>query len=108
MYAEPDNFGHTELMYACIHDDQNEIRRILQHSEYDINVCNCIGNTVLHICAIYGRQQCAELILDDYRCDKSITNEDGQTAESFARVRGYMDLADFIRDHEITIDHYHQ
>lgn len=103
-YNYANHCGDTALMVHCTRYNYHIIRRLLQISDINVNAQNCKGNTALHVCAIYGYRQGAELLLDDHRCDKYMKNTSKLTAETLARSRGFVELADLIRDHEISVD----
>ena len=56
------------------------------------------GNTALHVCAVNGRVDCAQVLL--YRgADPTLTNRQGQTALQVAHIVGSMPVADVIHGH---------
>lgn len=104
-------YDWTILMAAIINNDVKLVERILQYPDVNVNNVDHEGDTALHMCIyhccsddINDEFECLKLLLDYDSCDKSIKNADGHTAESLARSKGYEHIANYIRDHEISIE----
>lgn len=75
-------------------------RLFLDHGA-NVNAKIRYGTTVLHYAVNNQLNDVVELLLDN-GFDKNIKNANKETAESAARIRGFHDIAKFIRDHEST------
>lgn len=107
-----DYLGNTAFMYACQYGSSSNIEALLQNDSLDVNLQNNKGLTALHVFAVYYYYEDDDYklslmhLLNDHRLDKTITDNDGNTAESLARSKGFTERANFIRDHEIIIEEF--
>lgn len=110
-YNASNSIGETVMTYASFSEDGDATLRTMLHffrERDDINIIKAqdsSGLTALHLCAKLGYKKRALLLLSDRRCDKSILDANGLTAEMLARSSGYEDVANCIRDHELSIDY---
>lgn len=98
------HLGFTPLMIACARNQSNIVKKLLSKPDIDINhQCSEHRDTALHWCAYREFKECAEILLDDPRCDKAVVNRSGNTAEALARLVGNHQVADLIANHELMI-----
>lgn len=85
-------------MTLCVRKKSDTLKLVLGLTDnIDVNAQNKDGDTaLLHCCSINNSILCADILLNDRRCDRTIVNHDGHTAESLARSRGCHILADHI------------
>lgn len=105
-YNLTNNNGHNILMKACLHKNNKIISKLLVYDDIDVNAQDCIfGFTALHWCAQTDNLKGVQLLLENPRCDKTVLDKDGRSAESLALYCLNYEVAKYIRDHEHTISY---
>lgn len=101
-----DNYGCTPLIisFYSVPFKKNIIQLLLSHGA-DINSKDKNGFTLLHHMIVSNNKDIMERVsfLLDHGIDKTIRNNEGYTAESFARSKGLHDVAEYINQHEHSI-----
>lgn len=80
-----DSEGITPLMYAALNDNI-EIIEMLLKAEVNVNEKDIYNDTALTYAAQAGQFNCVKLLLD-HGADKTIKNNDGNTAKSLSYKR---------------------
>ncbi|KAG7264998.1 hypothetical protein CRUP_017158, partial [Coryphaenoides rupestris] len=92
-YQDPDTGGTA----AC----QNGLAQHLEHLLFygaDTSSQNASGNTALHVCALYNKENCVRVLL--YRgANKEAKNKHGQTPFQVAVMSGNFELGEIIKNH---------
>jgi SH3/ankyrin repeat-containing protein len=82
---------------ACKNGLVKHVEQLLYYGA-EINAQNVNGNTPLHVCAVNGRGDCAQVLL--YRgAVATVFNKQGQTPVQVAQVVGNLVVADIILGH---------
>ncbi|POO00349.1 Transmembrane protein [Trema orientale] len=89
------NNGQTALHVAVDNGWRNVVETLLKMEAFSdlINEQDDQGNTSLHLAAIHGLFACIELLANDKRMDKGVTNKKWMTALDIARLTDYEDLS---------------
>ncbi|KAM9299579.1 SH3 and multiple ankyrin repeat domains protein 1 [Gastrophryne carolinensis] len=92
-----DENGWQEIHQACQHGHAQHLEHLLFYGA-DPASQNASGNTALHICALYNKENCARVLL--YRgASKDIKNHGGQTPFQVAVISGNFELGELIKSH---------
>ena len=97
--AEPrltDVHGRNSVMYACALSLLREVSMMIEDCEYDLNVTDDHGDTLLHICAKAGNVDVLKRVMKEmyrYRLDINIQNNDSLTPLSLAILNGHLECA---------------
>ncbi|XP_042200867.1 SH3 and multiple ankyrin repeat domains protein 1, partial [Callorhinchus milii] len=95
-----DENGWREIHQACHQGHALHLEHLLFYGA-EVNTQNASGNTALHICALYNRDNCSRILL--YRgANKDLKNNNRQTAFQVAIIAGNFELAEFIKNHRVT------
>ncbi|KAK6328999.1 hypothetical protein J4Q44_G00009770 [Coregonus suidteri] len=94
---DEEEFGMQEIHKAC----QNGFAQHLEHLLFygaDTTSQNALGNTALHICALYNKESCVRVLL--YRgANKEMKNKHGQTPFQVAVMSGHFEIGEIIKNH---------
>ena len=90
--------GRTALMFASTGPFAETVRFLLE-SGADPNVVDQGEHfTALMHAAAEGQMEVVQVLLE-HGADKTVKDVDGDTAESFARQKGHLSVADYLRDY---------
>ncbi|CAK5084463.1 unnamed protein product [Meloidogyne enterolobii] len=90
-------FSKNLFLKACKNGLCKHTEQLIYYGA-NIDARNINGNTPLHVCAVNGRVECAQLLL--YRgADPSLINGNNQTAVQVAQIVGNMAVANVILGH---------
>jgi uncharacterized protein len=87
-----DQLGRTALMYASTGDFPATVKTLLSHGADPNLVDSEEGFTALMFAAAEGNREVVQLLLDR-GADADLKDQDGDTAGSFARQNGHMEVA---------------
>jgi uncharacterized protein len=87
--------GRTALMYASTGPNADVVKILLENGA-EVNLVDLDEQfSALMFAAAEGQLEVVKLLLQ-YKADKKLKDKDGDTAESFARSNGHIEVADFI------------
>ena len=98
-----DGYGWTLLHIAAANGDKI-IASILINRGIHINATDNHGYTPLHRSIANGHIDIAMLFIDNPLCDHTIEDENNETAEDIARMKGYIELADILSNRPINLN----
>ena len=78
--------GNAHLLHAAKEDDIQTLKKLFEEGE-DVNASNVIGQTALHIAALWGNVDTLEFLLLS-GADMDAQNQNGQTPLHFASAKG--------------------
>lgn len=78
--------GNAHLLHAAKEDDIQALKKLFEEGE-DVNASNVIGQTALHIAALWGNVDTLEFLLLS-GADMDAQNQNGQTPLHFASAKG--------------------
>ena len=78
--------GNAHLLHAAKQDDIQALKKLFEEGE-DVNASNVIGQTALHIAALWGNVDTLEFLLLS-GADMDAQNQNGQTPLHFASAKG--------------------
>ncbi len=94
-----DSNDRTALMFASTGPFVETVRLLLESGAEPNAVDKNERFTALMHAAAEGQLEVVQVLLE-HGADKSVRDVDGDTAESFARQKGHLSVADYIRDYE--------
>lgn len=90
--------GQTALMLAVSHGRVAMVKLLLSCNA-DVNAQDCEGSTALMCASEHGHTNIVCLLLETGRCDTSLTDKNGQTAQSVAEGASHQDIVDLLKAH---------
>ncbi|KAM9357783.1 uncharacterized protein kank4 [Symphorus nematophorus] len=90
--------GQTALMLAVSHGRVAMVKLLLSCGT-DVNAQDREGSTALMCASEHGHTHIVRLLLETGRCDLSLTDKNGQTAQSVAEAASHQDIVDLLKAH---------
>eukprot|EP00064_Thunnus_orientalis_P018517 superscaffoldBa00004296_g18618 len=90
--------GQTALMLAVSHGRVAMVKLLLSCNA-DVNAQDCEGSTALMCASEHGHTNIVCLLLETGRCDTSLTDKNGQTAQSVAEGASHQDIVNLLKAH---------
>ena len=88
----------TPLLGAIITGDLDLVRTALQEHPEQLNTAYAQnGNTPLHVAALNGKAEIVKLLLSQPGIDKTIKNNNGQTAAELAQEKGFAEISGLLK-----------
>jgi len=101
---EKDTRGKTVLMHA-LEDHKVEFAKLFISAGANINECDWCGFSALARAAFYGELESVRICLK-LSADCAIKNKDGKTALELAKMQGYAEIENLLKDAELrSSDH---
>lgn len=91
-----DFYGNTLLHRAIICDSFDTAKKLIENEMVDLNGKNQDGNTALIIAARDGEIEMVKFLLDQ-GCDRTLTNDQNQTAYDCAVGNGFTEIAELLK-----------
>lgn len=101
-YLQKCNTGgtpRTTLHEAAISGDEQTLVTLLQQYPGFLNQWNCMGFPPLHCAAASGQARIVELLLQ-HGVDPDVEDSEGRTANYWARLKGYDNIAEMLLRHQ--------
>lgn len=93
------NFTYNALANAVFLADIEAVRLVLKKTNANPNQQSNQGMTYLHLAAIYGNLQMAEVLCLEFDLDVLLLNAAGKNAWQLAREAGHSEVAKFLLNH---------
>ncbi|XP_076581525.1 uncharacterized protein kank4 [Chaetodon auriga] len=93
--------GQTALMLAVSHGRLAMVKLLLSCGT-DVNAQDREGSTALMCASEHGHTHIVRLLLETGRCDLSLRDKNGQTAQSVAEGASHQDIVDLLKAHAET------
>ncbi|XP_077446537.1 SH3 and multiple ankyrin repeat domains protein 2-like isoform X3 [Stigmatopora argus] len=93
-----DENGWQEIHQACRYGHVQHLEHLLFYGA-DMSAQNASGNSALHICALYNKDNCARVLLVR-GTNKEVRNFNSQSPFQVAIIAGNFDLAELIKNHK--------
>nr|XP_046247118.1 KN motif and ankyrin repeat domain-containing protein 2 isoform X2 [Scatophagus argus] len=93
--------GQTALMLAVSHGRVAMVKLLLSCCA-DVNAQDCEGSTALMCASEHGHTHIVRLLLETGRCDLSLTDKNGHTAQLVAEAASHQDIVDLLKAHAET------
>ncbi|XP_073332487.1 uncharacterized protein kank4 [Pagrus major] len=93
--------GQTALMLAVSHGRVAMVRLLLSCGS-DVNAQDREGSTALMGACEHGHTHIVRLLLETGRCDLSLKDKNGQTAQAVAEGASHQDIVDLLKAHAET------
>ena len=87
----------TALHVACLQNNMDTVKYLLDRSKIDVNYLDRTGSTALMYAAWKGYLPLVKLLVLQYGADPRIKNFKNGTAEKYARHAGWKKVAEFLR-----------
>ena len=96
----------TPLHKAALYGDVDEVRELLEHGRYDVNVVGGLCfETPLHRAFDQGHLNVARLLIGTFKADMTIQDRDGVTALMLAIKHGHDNVAHaLLEDYQCPVD----
>ena len=79
-----DEHGNTLLHYACLSDNLEIVRFLINDEGCDVNICNNQGDTSLHNACCTGNIDLVQILLQVKNCDVCAQNANGEIPAAIA------------------------
>lgn len=93
--------GQTALMLAVCHGRVAMVKLLLSCGT-DVNAQDREGSTALMCACEHGHANIVRMLLETGRCDTSLTDKNGQTAQSVAEAASHQEIVDLLKAHTET------